>query len=499
MPYYRLVAVVNSIVLVVLVTVLFSSQAGTDDVIMLAPNTTPVAQAGFDQVTTEESLAARLNGSNSSDADDDRLSYFWAELSDPADACSLVDFIAAEPVVSILNRLQSYSCTFQLVVDDGRAESMPDEVTLFVTADNDVPVVQEIANLAASTDTAVTVDVRAQDPENQAVALTMKDASGQFTALGEDIDQYFAIRSNGSGLLYWQPDFTENGKYTFTVSASDGTTTDERDFTVTVSQANVAPRFTGALGDITLSLGNSTVTTIDLDDYFTDLNNETLTYAVAGADQVAVELNDGVVQLTGSAQPSTETIYFTASDNTGALASSNSITVNTVASTTAQAISYVVGKPRGQGMVTVVQTATDQTTGWLAFNQGGVMPLLVSGVDRQYVAALRNYRSRVLKLFSHTGTLLDEVRLAPSVDWKFVGTADFDGQADTVEVVLRGNRKQTVYLRVMQFSKTKPLWQVVTATRVLAVPVQSNYTITAKAVEITQTDGTVVHHWPVAL
>ncbi|POP53491.1 PKD domain-containing protein, partial [Zhongshania marina] len=90
-------------------------------------NSTPTANAGPDQNVTTGTLAS-LNGSSSSDADGDSLTYLWSTTSKPnGSASSLSSTTAANPQFSADVDGQY---TFQLVVNDGELNSSPDSVTV---------------------------------------------------------------------------------------------------------------------------------------------------------------------------------------------------------------------------------------------------------------------------------------------------------------------------------------------------------------------------------
>lgn len=98
-------------------------------------NSTPIANAGSDQTGVIGQLVT-LDGTGSSDIDGNPLSYVWSILSIPAGSnATLNDINALQPTFSI-DVGGSYQ--FQLIVNDGSVDSLPDSVT--VTTENSPPV-----------------------------------------------------------------------------------------------------------------------------------------------------------------------------------------------------------------------------------------------------------------------------------------------------------------------------------------------------------------------
>jgi len=93
----------------------------------VAANTPPVANAGPDQ-TLSVAATVQLNGSSSSDADGDPLTFKWSFLSVPAGSgATLVNSTAVAPTF-VADRPGNY--IVQLVVNDGMANSAPDTVVI---------------------------------------------------------------------------------------------------------------------------------------------------------------------------------------------------------------------------------------------------------------------------------------------------------------------------------------------------------------------------------
>lgn len=108
-------------------TILFSACNGTNK-----KNTPPTANAGENRVISVEQLV-ELDGSQSSDADGDSLSFEWSVLQMPEGADPVIaDMDSAHPIFITLEKGDYW---FQLRVFDGEAWSEPDMVQLTAQAD----------------------------------------------------------------------------------------------------------------------------------------------------------------------------------------------------------------------------------------------------------------------------------------------------------------------------------------------------------------------------
>lgn len=144
-------------------------------------NTAPVARAGADQ-TVSATLVTSLDGSASSDADGDPITYAWSLASQPAGStASLVDATAATPTFTP-DAAGTY--VLRLVVSDGTDTSVPDEVT--VTAENNTAMatIGSTGGTVSSVDGKVVLDVPAGAlSADQEISITMVTAGQR----GEDL------------------------------------------------------------------------------------------------------------------------------------------------------------------------------------------------------------------------------------------------------------------------------------------------------------------------
>ena len=97
-------------------------------------NTPPVANAGPDQ-TVDEGTLVTLNGSASSDADSDPLTYEWTA----PEGITLSDNTLAQPTFTAPTVATSTTYEFSLVVNDGTVNSLPDIVVITVNPTATVP------------------------------------------------------------------------------------------------------------------------------------------------------------------------------------------------------------------------------------------------------------------------------------------------------------------------------------------------------------------------
>ena len=110
------------------------STPDTVAIMVIQPNRVPVAEAGEDQ-SVDVGMTVQLDGSGSSDADGDELSYQWNQIAGPV-VVSFSDAFAERPTITPSVAGEYH---FTLVVSDGQAESAPDEVDVTVMAPVSLP------------------------------------------------------------------------------------------------------------------------------------------------------------------------------------------------------------------------------------------------------------------------------------------------------------------------------------------------------------------------
>ncbi len=129
----------------------------TDSVTITAAtgNSAPVANAGADQNVTNGATVT-LDGSGSSDADLDTLTYSWELTAAPADSTAALSDTAAAKPTFVADKDGDY--VLQLVVNDGAVDSAADAVTITASSINSAPVASAGANQNVSTGSTVTLD-----------------------------------------------------------------------------------------------------------------------------------------------------------------------------------------------------------------------------------------------------------------------------------------------------------------------------------------------------
>ncbi len=157
-------------------------ESATDTVNIFVENVNhaPVANAGQNQTRNEGSLVV-LNGTASSDPDGDRLSYAWSQVSGPL--VILSDNSTATPNFTAPGvGLEGATLVFQLLVNDGSAESAPAQVTVMVLNVNSPPACERaqpgVPSLWPPNHKLVPVSIMGvSDSDNDRVTLTILEVS----------------------------------------------------------------------------------------------------------------------------------------------------------------------------------------------------------------------------------------------------------------------------------------------------------------------------------
>ncbi len=191
--------------------------------LLLGDNTAPVANAGADQTVKKGTLVS-LNGSNSSDADNDPLTYNWDMERPEGSTASLTN-----PTSSTAQFTPDIDgvYTLTLIVNDGKVNSESDTVAITAVS-NFPPVANAGPDQTVSTGTAVSLD-----------------GSGSSDPDGDTLKYYWSIeRPEGSSAVFFSnvnlptAQFTPDidGIYTLTLIVNDGKVNSEPDTVVITSQ-----------------------------------------------------------------------------------------------------------------------------------------------------------------------------------------------------------------------------------------------------------------------
>lgn len=191
--------------------------------LLLGDNTAPTANAGADQ-TVKTGTVATLNGSNSSDADNDPLTYSWTMERPDGSTASLTNPTSSEPFFTPdIDGVY----TLTLIVNDGKVNSAPD--TAVITAvSNFPPTANAGPDQTVTTGTAVSLNGNgSSDPEGGTLTYSweLEVPEGSSSSL-----MYFI----NTGLAQFTPDI--DGIYTLTLTVNDGNVNSEPDTVVITSQ-----------------------------------------------------------------------------------------------------------------------------------------------------------------------------------------------------------------------------------------------------------------------
>ncbi|MBI3610267.1 MAG: Ig-like domain-containing protein, partial [Nitrospirae bacterium] len=197
-----------------------------DEVIITAyhPNTPPTANAGPDQ-NVLTGTTVQLNGTGSIDPEGDVLTYHWTITQSPAGSTAqLTDTVSPAP--SFVADLDG-EYHVQLVVNDGQADSAPDEAIIIATTPNRAPTADAGPDQTVSKGTPVHLNGNASfdpdgDPLTYQWSLVSKPA-GSSSALD---DPTLATPSFPAD---------KGGEYVFHLTVSDGELTGAADAVVVVS------------------------------------------------------------------------------------------------------------------------------------------------------------------------------------------------------------------------------------------------------------------------
>jgi pimeloyl-ACP methyl ester carboxylesterase len=223
-------------------------------------NKAPVANAGSDQ-SVNEGVTVTLDGSASSDADNDALSYHWTAPT----GITLSSNTTAKPTFTAPEVTTDAQYTFSLIVNDGTASSVADQVVVTVRQVNKAPVANAGTDQTVNEGATVTLDGTASsDADNDALTY-------QWTTPTE-----ITLSSNTADKpTFTAPEVTTDTQFTFSLVVNDGTASSTAyQVVVTVKQVNKAPV---ANAGVDQTVNEGTVVILD-GSASTDPDNDVLTY-----------------------------------------------------------------------------------------------------------------------------------------------------------------------------------------------------------------------------
>ena len=209
------------------ITVVTDSTAPTDP----EPNTNhvPIAHAGNDQAVFS-GQSTTLDGTQSSDPDNNALSYLWTQLT--GEPVSLSSTTIATP--NFTSPSSDSSLSFSLIVNDGQLSSTPSVVTISVSpetppTENQKPIANAGNNQSVNGNDTVTLDgSNSTDAEGDALTYLWQQTSGDTINLNAHSAQqaYFLAPEGG-------------GTFVFSVVVNDGHSDSDIDFvTIEVDPVN---------------------------------------------------------------------------------------------------------------------------------------------------------------------------------------------------------------------------------------------------------------------
>ena len=209
---------------------------GTDDsdtdtvtITVRAPdNTAPTANAGADQ-SVSSAASVTLDGTSSSDANNDSLTYSWTQTSGTSvtlsnSSASQPTFTA--PTLSIGD--SNLSLVFSLVVNDGTEDSTADTVTITVTSNaNSSPVANAGPDQTVSAGAIVTLDgTSSSDADGHSLSYAWTQTSGTSVTLSS---------SSASQPTFTAPTAASTTTLIFSLVVTDTESADSSADTVTIT------------------------------------------------------------------------------------------------------------------------------------------------------------------------------------------------------------------------------------------------------------------------
>ena len=178
-----------------------------DTVVIQTENSKPVADAGPAQQVTQLDVV-HLDGSHSSDADHDPLTYRWSLLKKPDGSAAEISPADGVNPSFIADLPGDY--VVQLIVNDGTVDSDPATTTVVAVRLNHPPVITSTPVTTATAGTAYTYDVEGSDPDADPLTYSLDTAPAGMT-----IDPL-------SGVIQWTPSPSQVGDQSVTVRVTDG-------------------------------------------------------------------------------------------------------------------------------------------------------------------------------------------------------------------------------------------------------------------------------------
>ena len=180
-------------------------------------NQIPVANAGTDQ-SVNEGTTVTLNGSASSDADGNTLTYVWTVPS----GITLSSTTTATPTFTAPDASTDTQYNFSLVVNDGKANSSTDQVIITVKQANNVPVANAGTDQTVNKGAIVTLNGSASaDADKDLLTYMWTAPAGITLSSTSEVTPSFTA-----------PQVTTNTQYALSLVVNDGKSFSQADVTI---------------------------------------------------------------------------------------------------------------------------------------------------------------------------------------------------------------------------------------------------------------------------
>ncbi len=199
-------------------------------------NQAPEANAGVDQ-TVQLGSQVQLDGSGSSDAEGQSLTYHWTLVAPAGSQASLSDPNVVRP---LFNPDVSGNYIAELVVNDGMVSSEPDTVLITVQAPNDPPIANAGPDQNILVGATVSLDGRDSfDPEGRAISYS-------WALVEKPAGSSASIAQANTAQTSFIPDVA--GEYLVSLTVNDGTFSSTADFAKIIAAPQPPSIFEGQLG-----------------------------------------------------------------------------------------------------------------------------------------------------------------------------------------------------------------------------------------------------------
>lgn len=186
-------------------------------------NKVPIANAGIDQFINENTLVS-LDASLSSDPESDQLAYLWTA---PA-GIKLSSLTTSKPTFTAPEVIVNTDYTFSLVVNDGKVNSIIDNVVVTIKQVNKAPIAHAGKDQEVNEGILVALDgTVSKDPENNTLTYSWLAPTGITLS-----------SANASKPTFHAPEILTDTYYSFYLTVSDGFITSTTD-TISIMVKNI--------------------------------------------------------------------------------------------------------------------------------------------------------------------------------------------------------------------------------------------------------------------